>query len=166
MSPLKRGIVLKIIHCIIVVYVNTSTMRLFIVFFLLISVSVFGRQSDSDLLEVHKAYDRAVELKDSLALKKIFHPNMVITGGNGLRRSVGDEIKDCIDPRYPVVYFRTLNIETRMFDKTAVLLGDLEWQFKNGDKPTTLKRRVTFTYTQVKGEWVMVAMHIGTPPKS
>jgi hypothetical protein len=141
-------------------------MRLLIVIFLMLSVSVFGRQTDADLLEIHKKYDRAVELKDSITLKKIFHPNMVITGGNGSRRSASDEIKDCIDPRYNVAYFKTLNIETRMFDKTAVLLGDLEWQLKNGDQATTLKRRVTFTYTKVGGEWVMVAMHIGMPPKS
>ena len=141
-------------------------MRSLIFVFIVASVSVFGRQADPELVEAQKMYDLAVEKKDSVTLRKMFHPDMVVTGGNGSRRNATAEIKDCVDPRYKVAYFKTNNIETRVFDKTAILLGDLEWQITSGDQPMTLKRRITYTYVKLKGEWVIVAMHIGQQPKS
>lgn len=139
-------------------------MRLLIFIFVTLSVSAFG-QADAELVEVQKKYDLAIEQKDSISLRKIFHPQMIITGGDGTRRNANSEFKDCVDPRYHVVYFKTTNIETTMLDKTAILRGDIEWQLKQGDQPMTLKRRITFTYMKIKGEWVVVAQHIGMQPR-
>jgi Domain of unknown function (DUF4440) len=140
-------------------------MRLLIIIFTCLSISVFGRQADAELVEVQKKYDQAIEQKDSIALRRLFHPFMIITGGDGTRRNAHSEIRDCVDPRYIVEYFRTSNIETTMLDKTAILRGDIEWQLKHGDQLMTLKRRITFTYMKIKGEWVIVAQHIGMQPR-
>ena len=139
-------------------------MRLLILIFITLSISAFG-QVDAELVEVQKKYDLAIEQKDSISLRKIFHPQMIITGGDGTRRNASSEIKDCVDPRYNVVYFKTTNIETTMLDKTAILRGDIEWQLKQGDQPMTLKRRITFTYMKIKGRWVIIAQHIGMQPR-
>jgi ketosteroid isomerase-like protein len=117
------------------------------------------------IVDLQKRYDQAVEKKDSAALRKLFHRDMMITGGDGTRRDANAEIRDCVDPRYTVNYFRTNNISVDMFGETAVLRGDLEWQLQGSQGPRTLQRRITYTYARIKGQWVIVSQHIGMMPK-
>lgn len=135
-----------------------------IIAILSISMSIQA-QTESEVKALHSQYDRAVEQKDSLMLNRLFHDKMMITGGDGTLRTKHQEISDCIDARYNVLYFKTNNPEVSIFDNTAILRGDLEWQLKNGDRVMTLKRRITFTYTRLNGQWIIVAQHIGMMPR-
>jgi len=137
-----------------------------ILLLLAITPAALAQQADTTLIvELQKRYDRAVELKDSVALQKMFHDKMIITGGDGARRDANAEIRDLVDARYKVGYFRTSNVSVDMFGETAVLRGDLEWQIEGNQGPIILKRRITFTYVRIKRNWVIVAQHIGTMPK-
>lgn len=110
-------------------------------------------------------YDQAIEQKDSIFLGQLFHPAMIITGGDGTRRDARAELRDCVDPRYHVVYFKTKDIDVDVVDDTAILRGDIEWELKQGSQVITLQRRITFTYVRVKKRWVILAQHIGLSPK-
>lgn len=134
---------------------------------LLLATDVSGQKNvPAQITELQHRYDKAIEQKDSLTLRELFHPAMVITGGDGTRRDAITEIQDCIDPAYNVVYFRTQAIEVDVFGAVAILRGDIEWQLKSGDRPPlTLKRRITFIYAQTKKQWKIIAQHIGMSPK-
>jgi ketosteroid isomerase-like protein len=136
-----------------------------IITFLMLSVFASAQTTSEKIKEVQQKYDKAIEAKDSAFLSKIFHPDMIITGGDGNRRGKKQEIADCVNPAYNVIYFKTLNTDINVFGNTAILRGDLEWQLKNGETPITLKRRVTFTYAHLNGEWIIVAQHIGMMPR-
>jgi hypothetical protein len=51
---------------------------------------------------LHEKYCQAVELKDSMLLKELFHDAMIVTGANGSQRNKEQEIKDALDPKYIV----------------------------------------------------------------
>jgi ketosteroid isomerase-like protein len=125
-----------------------------------------GQPATKDsIIALQAKYDKAVTEKDSVMLTSLFHDNMIITGGDGTRRNKKAEISDCVDPRYNVVYFTTKNVEADVFGSTAIVRGDLEWQLKNGDNVNTLSRRITFTWSRLNGRWMIVAQHIGMPPR-
>lgn len=129
-----------------------------------LSLQLIG-QTKEEVLAVHKQYDEAVTKKDAAFAQRLFHDDMVITGGNGLRRNKAEEIKDLTDPMYDVTYFTTKNIEVSMFGDVAILRGDLEWEMKMGGNANVLKRRITFTYQKTKDGWKIIAQHVGLPPR-
>lgn len=133
--------------------------------FLFNASALSGQSCSKQVLDLQMKYDRAIETKDSAFLSQLFHDEMIITGGDGTRRDKQQEIKDCIDPQYTVVYFKTNNPEVNCFENTAVLHGDIEWQLKNGNTPVTFQRRITFIYALLKGKWYIIAQHIGMMPK-
>jgi ketosteroid isomerase-like protein len=143
-------------------------MKIILTLFLLIACTT-GMAQGNEIKEKIKTlqlqYDKAVEQKDTLMLDRLFHPDMMITGGDGSRRNKAAEIKDCADPRYNVVYFTTKNIEIDVFSATAILRGDLEWQLKSGENLTTINRRITYTYAKMNDKWQIVSQHIGMPPR-
>jgi ketosteroid isomerase-like protein len=132
-----------------------------------VCLTVYGQKEtyEDQIKSLQARYDLAIEQKDSVFLHQLFHPKMVITGGDGSRRNAKAEIKDCVDPNYNVVYFKTSNIEVDVFNETAILRGDIEWELKQGTRSMKLQRRITFTYAHMKKQWVLVAQHIGMPPK-
>lgn len=131
----------------------------------IVAPALAQRADTTKIVELQKRYDQAVEQKDTVALRAIFHPDMMITGGDGARRDADAEIRDLVDPGYVVDYFRTSNITVDMFGETAVLRGDLEWQLKRNDGPVVLRRRITYTYARIKGRWLIVAQHVGMMPR-
>ncbi|TAK58294.1 MAG: nuclear transport factor 2 family protein [Bacteroidetes bacterium] len=120
--------------------------------------------SKAEIYNLHNAYCSAVENKDSLFLKKLFHDGMIITGGNGSRRDKRQEIQDALDPKYSVNYFRSRDVTVRVFDATAIVTGDLYWEMTSEGKTYNLERRFTFTYAKLGEEWNIVAQHIGMAP--
>jgi hypothetical protein len=115
--------------------------------------------------KIHAQYEKAVETKDSVFVKQLFHDKMMITGGDGTRRNKKAEIMDLVNPIYVVTYFKTNNVEVDAFKDVAILRGDLEWELKQGDKPYVIRRRITFTYMKSGNQWQIIAQHIGLPPR-
>ena len=117
-----------------------------------------------DITSLHNAYCKAVEQKDSAFLKKLFHDNMVVTSGNGIKRSKAEEIHNALDPRFKVNFFKSRNLDIRTFGETVILTGELFWEFEYEGKTSSLERSFTFTYARTAGEWRIVAQHIGRVP--
>jgi hypothetical protein len=85
----------------------------------------YSQATEETIKNLHDADCRAVEKKDSVFLKDLFHDNMIITSGNGTRRDKRGEIKDALDPRYSVNFFRSRNVEVRAYEATAIVTGEL-----------------------------------------
>jgi ketosteroid isomerase-like protein len=127
---------------------------------------VFAQSTEETIRNLHEAYCKAVEKKDSVFLKDLFHDNTVITSGNGTRRDKRGEINDSVDPRYKVNFFRARNVDIRAFDATAVVTGELYWEMVDDGKTATNERVFTFTYAKIGNKWKIVAQHMGrVPPK-
>jgi ketosteroid isomerase-like protein len=125
-----------------------------------------SQSTEETIRNLHEAYCKAVEKKDSVFLKDLFHDNMIITSGNGTRRDKRGEIKDSIDPRYTVNFFRARNVDVRAFQASAVVTGELYWEMVNDGKTATNERVFTFTYAKIGNKWQIVAQHMGrVPPK-
>lgn len=129
-------------------------------------VSGYSQSTGEFIRDLHDAYCRAVEKKDSTFLKGLFHDNMIITSGSGTRRDKEGEIKDALDPRYAVNFFRSRNVDVRVFENTAIVTGELFWEMLFDGKTTTNERVFTFTYAKIGRTWKIVAQHMGrVPPK-
>jgi ketosteroid isomerase-like protein len=120
--------------------------------------------AEEEVQSMHDQYCKAVEKKDSIFLKSLFHDRMVITSGSGVRRDKQGEIRDALDPRYLVNYFRTRDANILVSGTTAVLTGDLYWEIMNEGKPLKIERRITFTYVKEGRDWKILAQHIGRVP--
>ena len=131
-----------------------------------VAESGFSQSTEETIRNLHDAYCRAVEKKDSTFLKNLFHDNMVITSGNGTRRDKQGEIKDSLDPRYSVNFFRARNVDVRVFENTSVVTGELFWEMVFDGKTATNERVFTFTYAKIGNSWKIVSQHMGrVPPK-
>lgn len=139
---------------------------------LIVALSVSGllsgycQSTEETIKNIHDAYCRAVEKKDSVFLKDLFHDNMIITSGNGTRRDKHGEVKDALDPRYSVNFFRSRNVEVRAYEATVIVTGELYWEMVFDGKTMANERVFTFTYAKVGSKWRIVAQHMGrVPPK-
>lgn len=109
----------------------------------------------------HKKYERAVETKDSSFVQKLFDDQMTITGGDGTRRNKQQEMADLVSPQYEVHYFRTENVEVKIYDKNvAVLLGELKWDHTYQGNRSTTERNITFVYLKIKNDWKIISQSI------
>ena len=91
---------------------------------------------------------------------------MIITSGSGTRRDKKGEIKDALDPRYTVNFFRARDVEVRAFENTAIVTGELYWEMVFDGRTTTNERVFTFSYARIGNSWKIVAQHMGrVPPK-
>jgi ketosteroid isomerase-like protein len=126
----------------------------------------YSQSTEETVRNLHEAYCRAVEKKDSIFLKNLFHDKMIITSGNGTRRDKQGEIKDALDPRYTVNFFRARNVDVRVFENTAIVTGELFWEMVFDGRTTTNERVFTFSYAKIGNSWKIVAQHMGrVPPK-
>lgn len=122
------------------------------------------KKTISEVLAIQHAYCKAVEQKDSVYLGKLFHDNMTITSGSGERRDKRGEIRDALNPNYEVQYFRTRETEVKLYEGTAIVLGDLYWKMTANGNEYMNERRYTFVYVMTNGDWKIVAQHIGPVP--
>lgn len=133
---------------------------------LLISVTVQAQSTEDAIRNLHEAYCNAVEKKDTVFLKNLFHDKMTITGGDGTRRDKKGEIKDATDPKYLVNFFKARNVDVRSFESTAVVIGEFFWEMVADGKTYKNERTFTFTYAKIGKDWKIVAQHMGrVPPK-
>jgi uncharacterized protein (TIGR02246 family) len=135
-------------------------------FLFVVSASPANAQTTlaDEVRKVHERYCLAVEKKDSLALKDLFHNDMIVTGGSGARRNKKEEMADALNASYPVNYFRSRDLQIAVLDNTVVVAGDLYWEMLSNGKPTQVERRFTFTYVKSNGQWKILAQHIGRLP--
>jgi ketosteroid isomerase-like protein len=129
-------------------------------------ITASAQSTEQTIRNLHDAYCNAVEKKDSVFLKDLFHENMIITSGNGTKRDKRGELKDALDPRYSVNFFRARNVDVRVYDATAIVTGELYWEMVFDGKTAANERAFTFTYAKVGSSWKIVAQHMGrVPPK-
>jgi hypothetical protein len=133
--------------------------------YLLIQETPYGQSPESEIKQMHALYCTAVEQKDSVTLKGFFHDRMVVTGGNGTRRSKQEELKDLLDVKYKVNYFKSRNEDVRVFDGTALVTGEFFWEIVYEGKTSVIERSFTFTYSRVGKKWKIVAQHMGRAPQ-
>ena len=131
---------------------------------LLLSTIVNAQSTEEAIKNLHDAYCKAVEKKDTVFLKDLFHDKMVITGGDGTRRDKRGEIKDATDPNYAVNFFKTRNVEVRAFESTAIVIGEFFWEMVYNGRTLTNERTFTFTYAKIGKNWKIVAQHMGRVP--
>lgn len=129
------------------------------------STAIYGQSMESEVKRIHNVYCTAVEQKDSVTLKELFDDRMVVTGGNGSRRSKYEELKDLLDAAYKVNFFKSRNVDVRVFDGTAVVTGEFFWEIVFDGKASAIERSFTFTYSRLGDEWKIVAQHMGRVPQ-
>ena len=121
-----------------------------------------GRTKDeAAVLAADRAWADAIARADVATLEKLFADEYVIVGNNGSTKDKRQEIAD-LAPAADVktYYFRTEDVEARVFGCAAVVRGRAVWKVNYKGREIDNNRRYTSTYVKRGGRWLLVAQQI------
>ena len=103
---------------------------------------------------------------DTAFAQALFASELAATSSGGTVKTRDVELAD-VRPTagLEMHFFRTKDVDVRIYPGTAVVIGMAEWEFVMGGQTRGLRRRYTATY--VRGGslgWRMVALHLGSAP--
>ena len=142
-------------------------MRWLLVLPVLAAVGRAEAQSAVDSVRaLDSAWARAYATHDTTLALALFAPDLIVTGANGSLKSRADELGDIRpQPGLRMQYFRTSEVNVRVYGRSAVVTGLASWRFTFNERDSEMSRRYTAVY--VSGGslgWRMVALHMGRAP--
>lgn len=142
-------------------------MRWLLVLPVLAGVSRAEAQSSVDSVRaLDSAWARAYATHDTTLALALFAPDLVVTSANGSLRTRDAELGDIrAQPGLRMQYFRTSDVNVRVYGRSAVVTGLASWRFTFNERDSEVSRRYTAVY--VAGGslgWRMVALHMGRAP--
>ena len=138
---------------------------------LLLSIAVTvgplqAQSAEESLRRADSTWARAYAQNDTAAAKSLFDDRLVVTSGTGTLKDKEGELGD-VRPTagLQMHFFRTSDVQVRMLERSAVVVGLAEWSFTWNGRTSTIRRRYTATYAQGGPlGWRMIALHIGPAP--
>ncbi|HJR33554.1 MAG TPA: nuclear transport factor 2 family protein [Gemmatimonadales bacterium] len=142
-------------------------MRWILVLSLLGAATGAAAQSAVDSVRaLDSAWARAYATHDTTLALALFAPDLVVTSANGSLKSRADELGDIRpQPGLRMQYFRTSEVNIRIFGRSAVITGLATWRFTFNERDSEVSRRYTAVYA-AGGPlgWRLVALHMGRAP--
>jgi ketosteroid isomerase-like protein len=113
------------------------------------------------VLTADRAWAEAIARGDVTTLEKLFADEYVIVSPGGSLKDKPHEI-DNLRPAPDVVtyYFRTEDVEARVYTDAAVVRGRAVWKVNFKGREIDNNRRYTSTYVKRSGRWLLVAQQI------
>lgn len=122
-----------------------------------------ARSAVDSIRVLDSLWARAYATQDTTFANALFADSMAATSAGGVSKGKQGELADTRpQPGLQMHYFRTAQVEVRMYSGAAIVTGLAEWEFAQNGQPTALRRRYTTTY--VRGGplgWRTVALHLG-----
>lgn len=142
-------------------------MRWLLVLPLFAAVNGAAAQSAVDSVRaLDSAWARAYATHDTTLALALFAPDLLVTSANGSLKSRADELGDIRpQPGLRMQYFRTSEVNVRVYGRSAVVTGLASWRFTFNERDSEVSRRYTAVY--VAGGalgWRMVGLHMGRAP--
>jgi ketosteroid isomerase-like protein len=118
-------------------------------------------KDEAAVLAADRAWADAAARGDVSALEKLFADDYMIVGPDGSLGNKQREINN-LRPAPDVVtyYFRTEDVEARVYTDAAVVRGRAVWKVNFKGREIDNNRRYTSTYVKRKGRWLLVAQQI------
>ncbi|MFL6230324.1 MAG: nuclear transport factor 2 family protein [Pyrinomonadaceae bacterium] len=108
-----------------------------------------------------RAWAEAIARGDVRALGELFADEFIIVSQNGDLKNKQQEINNLAPaPDVVTYYFRTEDVEARVYDDAAVVRGRAVWRVKWQGRDIDNNRRYTSTYVKRRGRWLLVAQQI------
>jgi ketosteroid isomerase-like protein len=126
-------------------------------------------KDEAAVLAADRAWADAAARGDVSVLEKLFADEYVIVSADGSLKDKQREIDNLrAAPDVVTHYFRTEDVEARVYDDAAVVRGRAVWKVNFKGREIDNNRRYTSTYVKRKGRWLLVAQQISgniPPPK-
>lgn len=134
---------------------------------LMLAASHASAQSVADSVRaLDSAWARSYATHDTAFAQALFAAELTATSGGGIVKTRDVELADVRPtPGLTMHFFRTKDVDVRVYPGAAVVIGLAEWEFAMGGETRGLRRRYTAVY--VRGGslgWHMVALHLGPAP--
>jgi hypothetical protein len=86
---------------------------------------------------------------DTVFARALIDSSVVITSSAGARKTRDQELDD-VRPAAGLAmhYFRSRDVDVRVYSATAIVAGLAEWEFEAGGQTRALRRRYTATYVR------------------
>jgi ketosteroid isomerase-like protein len=118
-------------------------------------------REESAVLAADRAWADAIARGDVAALDRVFADEFVIVSPNGDVKDKRQEINNLAPaPDVTTYYFRTEDVEARVYKDAAVVRGRAVWKVKYKGQDIDNNRRYTSTYVRRGGHWLLVAQQI------
>lgn len=116
--------------------------------------------------QLDSTWARMYVTHDTMTAHRLYSDDLVWTSMDGRQKDKRGELGD-VRPTAGLVmeYFRTADVDARIYDNAAVVTGLAEWKYTMNLTPTEIRRRYTTVY--VRGGplgWRIVAVQIGRAP--
>lgn len=118
-------------------------------------------KDEAAVLAADRAWAEAIARGDVAALEKLFADEYVLVSANGATKDKRQEIAN-LAPAADITtyYFRTEDVEARLYGCAAVVRGRAVWKIKYQGRDIDHNRRYTSTYVKRDGRWLLVAQQI------
>jgi ketosteroid isomerase-like protein len=118
-------------------------------------------KDEAAVLAADRAWADAAARGDVRALGELFADDFMIVSPNGDLKNKQQEINNLAPaPDVTTYYFRTEDVEARVYDDAAVVRGRAVWKVKWQGRDIDNNRRYTSTYVKRGGRWLLVAQQI------
>jgi ketosteroid isomerase-like protein len=118
-------------------------------------------RDEAAVLAADRAWAAAIARGDVKALGELFADDFEIVSPNGDVKDKRQEIANLAPaPDVVTYYFRTEDVEARVYGSAAVVRGRAVWKVKWQGRDIDNDRRYTSTYVKRKGRWLLVAQQI------
>ena len=124
-------------------------------------------QTPAELVRsLDSAWARSYATHDTAFAQALFASELAVTSSSGAVKTREEELAD-VRPSagLQMHFFRTKDVDVRMYPGTAIVIGLAEWEFEMGGQTRNFRRRYTAVY--VRGGslgWRMVALQLGQAP--
>jgi ketosteroid isomerase-like protein len=110
---------------------------------------------------------RAYQMHDTAYALQLFADDLVVTSTNGTLKNKQGEMADIrAQANLKMDFFRTRDVNVRVYPGAAVVTGLAEWSFTFNGRASQVARRYTSVFARGGPlGWRMVALHIGRAPE-
>jgi len=130
------------------------------------STGAAGQSAVDSVRALDSAWARAYATHDTTLALALFAPDLIVTSANGSLKTRDAELGDIrVQPGLRMQYFRTSEVNVRVYGRSAVVTGLASWRFTFNERDSEVSRRYTAVF--VAGGplgWRMVALHMGRAP--
>lgn len=144
----------------------TTLSRAFVLLLATLPRFLAAQGAGDTLRTLDSAWARAYATHDTSLALALFAEDLVVTSANGVRKTKAEELADVRPyPGLEMHYFRTTDVQVRIYEGVGVVVGLAEWEFTLGGQVRTVRR--TYTAVYVRGgplRWRMVSLHLANAP--
>lgn len=110
------------------------------------------------IIELDKTLNQLIVAHDVATARTLYDDEFVLTVAGGAKRKA-DMLADIGNPAVALTICETTDVTVRVRGTTAVLTGTLQQAGTVNGKPIDVKLRVTDTWVNVDGKWLLFAGH-------